>query len=52
MPKRTVAFTVTPKDGVRAFTLDVGMDSVTLVNGKGDDQCDGGRWQVPTAIRG
>ena len=35
MAKRTVAFSVTPKDGVKAFKLDVGMDSVPLENGKG-----------------
>jgi hypothetical protein len=46
MPKRTVAFTVTPKDGVRAFTLDVGMDNVTLVNGKGTISVTAGEEQV------
>ena len=35
MATRRVCFTVTPKDGTRAFLIDVGMESVRLVNGVG-----------------
>jgi hypothetical protein len=42
MAKRTTNFTVTGKDGVKAFLLDVGMTPVPLVNGKGSIPLDTG----------
>ena len=42
MAKRTVNFSVTTKDGVKAYVIDVGVEEVPMVNGKGSLPLDTG----------